>query len=126
MARNYILRRKTQQEIDERVGERVLARLGNPEPPLILRVVRDLLSLDLTYFRKDDPSLADEVISRMRMASKQIIRRPMLFFEAVAKFDLRALYLPEQQAYSARSVATRTEAPLARGARDRPQYHPLA
>lgn len=96
MARNYILRRKTQQEIDERV-ERVLARLGNPEPPLDLRVVRDLLSLDLAYFRKDDPSLADDVISRMRMASKQIIRRPMLFFEAVAKFDLRALYLPDNK-----------------------------
>lgn len=96
MARNYILRRKTQQEIDERV-ERVLARLGNPEPPLDLRVVRDLLSLDLAYFRKDDPSLADEVISRMRMASKQIIRRPMLFLEAVAKFDLRALYLPDNK-----------------------------
>ena len=96
MARNYILRRKTQQEIDERV-ERVLTRLGHPEPPLDLRTVRDLLSLDLAYFRKDDPSLADEVISRMRMAGKQIIRRPMLFFEAVAKFDLRALYLPDNK-----------------------------
>lgn len=96
MARNYILRRKTQQEIDERI-ERVLVRLGHPEPPLDLRIVRDLLSLDLVYFRKDDPSLADEVISRMRMASKQVIRRPMLFFEAVAKFDLRALYLPDNK-----------------------------
>lgn len=94
MARNYILRRKTQQEIDNRV-ERVLARLGHPEPPLDLRIVRDLLSLDLAYFRKDDPSLADEVISRMRMAGKQLVRRPMLFLEAVAKFDLRALYLPD-------------------------------
>ncbi|MEL6773230.1 MAG: DUF955 domain-containing protein, partial [Pseudomonadota bacterium] len=94
MARNFILRRKTQQEIDDRV-ERVLARLGHPEPPLDLRIVRDLLSLDLAYFRKDDPSLADEVISRMRMAGKQLVRRPMLFLEAVAKFDLRALYLPD-------------------------------
>ncbi|WAP66852.1 ImmA/IrrE family metallo-endopeptidase [Jiella pelagia] len=31
------------------------------------------------------------------MASKQIIRRPTLFFEAVAKFDLRALYLPDNK-----------------------------
>ena len=31
MAKNYILRRRTQERIDERV-ERLLNRLGNPEP----------------------------------------------------------------------------------------------
>ena len=36
MAKNYLLRRRTQERIDERV-ERLLNRIGNPEPPLETR-----------------------------------------------------------------------------------------
>lgn len=96
MAKNYILRRRTEQGIDERV-ERLLNRLGNPEPPLDLAVVRDALDLDLAYFRKDDPSLADDVISVLRVAGKQLIKRPTLFLDVVRKLDIRAFYLPDEK-----------------------------
>lgn len=96
MAKNYILRRRTQERIDERV-ERLLNRLGNPEPPLKLEHVRDALDLDRAYFQKDDPSLMDDVISMLRVAGKQVLRRPTLFLDAVRKFDLRAFYLPDEK-----------------------------
>ena len=96
MAKNYILRRRTQERIDERV-ERLLNRLGNPEPPLKLEHVRDALNLDRAYFQKDDPSLMDDVISMLRVAGKQVLRRPTLFIDAVKKFDLRAFYLPDEK-----------------------------
>ncbi len=96
MAKNYILRRRTQESIDERV-ERLLNRLGNPEPPLKLEHVRDALDLDRAYFQKDDPSLMDDVISMLRVAGKQVLRRPTLFLDAVNKFDLRAFYLPDEK-----------------------------
>ena len=55
MAKNYILRPRTMERIDQRV-ERLLDRIGNPEPPLELALVRDALELDRDYFRMDDPS----------------------------------------------------------------------
>lgn len=94
MAKNYLLRRRTLERIDERV-ERLLNRVGNPDPPLKLELVRDALDLDLAYFRKDDPSVIDDVISMLRVAGKQIIRRPSLFADVVRKFDLHAFYLPD-------------------------------
>jgi len=53
MAQNYILRRRTQERIDERV-ERLLNRLGNPEPRLKLEHVRDALSLGRAFFLPDE------------------------------------------------------------------------
>lgn len=96
MAKNKILRAKTAADIDERV-ERVLRGLGNPEPPLDLRLVRELQSLDRGYYSADDPGLLQETVSRLRIAGKQVLLRPMLLVEAAHKFDLRALYLPDQR-----------------------------
>ena len=45
MAKNRFLSDKTARDIDERV-ERVLRGLGDPEPPLRLEDVRELLNLD--------------------------------------------------------------------------------
>lgn len=96
MAKNYILRHRVKARIDDRV-ERLLNRIGNPEPPLDLAVVRDALDLDLGYFQKDDPSVVDDVISLLRVAGKQILKRPMLMADVVRKFDLRAFYLPDEK-----------------------------
>ncbi len=96
MARNTLIRPKTRNDIDNRV-ERVLRGLGNPEPPLDLRSVRELLRLDLEYYRANDPGILREVVSRLLVAGKQVLRRPELLYDAIRKFDLRALYIPDQK-----------------------------
>lgn len=96
MAKNKLLRAKTAADIDERV-ERVLRGLGNPEPPLDLRLVRELQSLGRGYYSADDPGLLQETVSRLRIAGKQVLLRPTLLVEAVRKMDLRALYIPDQK-----------------------------
>lgn len=96
MAKNEILRNTTAVDIDERI-ERVLKGLGNPEPPLDLRMVRELLKLDRRYYSINDPGLLQETVSRLMVAGKQVLMRPGLLFDAVKKFDLRALYIPDQK-----------------------------
>ena len=96
MAKNYLLSPKTAQDIDQRV-ERVLRGLGNPEPPLRLDDVRQLLKLDRAFYTADDPSLAREAISRIRVATIQVYQRPTLIIDAIRKFSLKALYLPDRK-----------------------------
>ena len=96
MAKNEILRARTAADIDERV-ERVLNGLGNPEPPLDLRTVRELLKLDRGYYSANDPGLLQETVSKLRIAGKQVLLRPTLLIEAVRKMDIRALYIPDQK-----------------------------
>ena len=99
MAKNEILRARTAADIDERV-ERVLNGLGNPEPPLDLRTVRELLKLDRGYYSANDPGLLQETVSKLRIAGKQVLLRPTLLIEAVRKMDIRALYIQIRSAYS--------------------------
>ena len=96
MAKNLILSAKTAKDIDQRV-ERVLRGLGNPEPPLRLEDVRELLKLDLGYYTADNPGFAQETISRIRVATIQVYRRPTLLIEAIRKLSLKALYLPDRK-----------------------------
>jgi hypothetical protein len=96
MTKNVLLLPRTKVDIDQRI-ERVLRGLGNPEPPLRLEDVRDLLSLDLAFYTADDPGLAREAISRIRVGAIQVFRRPALIIEAVKKFSLKALYLPDRK-----------------------------
>ncbi|GEP56725.1 ImmA/IrrE family metallo-endopeptidase [Reyranella soli] len=96
MAKNYLLSPKTAQDIDQRV-ERVLRGLGSPEPPLRLDDVRQLLKLDRAFYAADDPSLAREAISRIRVATIQLYHRPTLIIDAIRKFSLKALYLPDRK-----------------------------
>lgn len=96
MARNTIIRPKTRSDIDARV-ERVLRGLGNPEPPIHLPSVRELLNLDLDYYTSDDASMLQEAVSRIRVAGKQVLKRPGILIDAIRKFDLRALYMPDQK-----------------------------
>lgn len=96
MAKNFLIKEKTAQDIDGRV-ERVLRGLGNPEPPLNLDDVRRLLELDRVFYRADDPSLLREAVSRIRVATIQVFQRPMLLAEAIKKFSLQALYVPDRK-----------------------------
>ena len=96
MSKNRLLSAKTAQDIDRRV-ERVLKGLGNPEPPLRLEDIRHLLKLDRRFYTAKDPSAVQETISRIRVATIQIYERPTLIFDAIKKFSLKALYLPDRK-----------------------------
>jgi len=96
LAKNIILSEKTARDIDDRVA-RVLRGLGNPEPPLRLADVRELLKLDLGYYTADNPGFASETISRIRVATIQIYERPTLLIDAIRKLSLNALYLPDRK-----------------------------
>lgn len=96
MAKNLILSSKTADDIDKRV-ERVLRGLGSPEPPLRLEDIRELLKLDVKFFTANDPSFTQEMVSRIRVATVQVFQRPALLVEAIRKFSLKALYLPDRK-----------------------------
>ncbi len=96
MSKNRLLSSKTAQDIDHRV-ERVLKGLGNPEPPLRLEDVRHLLKLDRRFYTAQDTSVAQEAISRIRVATIQIYQRPTLVLDAIKNFSLKALYLPDRK-----------------------------
>ena len=94
--RNILLSRPTATDIESQV-RKVLRGLGNPEPPLKLDDVRELLRLDRGYYSTSNDNFLREKISRLAVAGAQIIERPTLLLDAVRKFDLRALYLPDRR-----------------------------
>lgn len=96
MAKNLILSTKTANDIDRRI-ERVLQGLGNPDPPLHLEDVRELLKLDVSFYTADDPGIAREVVSRIRVATIQVFQRPTLLLDAIRKMSLKALYIPDRK-----------------------------
>lgn len=87
-----------QEAVDiDRYIKRVLADLGNPEPPLNLALVREALKLDRRYFQADDPGIIGEISHRLMVAGKQILKRPGIITDAVRKADLRAFYFPDSK-----------------------------
>ena len=94
--RNVTLRPRTVADIDGQVAK-VLRGVGNPEPPIDLRIVRDLLKLDQSYYSTTDDSLLRQVYSRMRVAGRQVLLRPPILSDAVRVLSLKALYLPDQK-----------------------------
>jgi hypothetical protein len=91
-----VLQPRVRQDIQART-DKILRELGNPEPPLNLDDVRALLRLDRDYFTGDSDGLLQATVSRLKRGGLQILERPMLLFDAVKKFDLRALYLPDRR-----------------------------
>jgi Zn-dependent peptidase ImmA (M78 family) len=94
--RNVSLGHRTVADIDGQVAK-VLRGLSRPEPPIDLRVVRDLLKLDRGYYSTADDSLLRETFSRMKVAGLQVLLRPTILRDAVRGLSLKALYLPDQK-----------------------------
>lgn len=94
--KNLLLSPTTTSEIDKLV-ERVIRGLGNPEPPLRLEDVRELLKLDRQFYTAADPGVVRESISRIRVATVQVFKRPVLLLEAIRKLNLKALYIPDRK-----------------------------
>lgn len=94
--KNVTLGHRTVADINGQVAK-VLRGLGNPEPPIDLRVVRDLLKLDRGYYSTTDDSLLREMFSRMKVAGLQVLKRPTILRDAVQTLSLKALYLPDQK-----------------------------
>jgi len=91
-----LLRERVRRDIQSRT-DKVLRELGSPEPPLRLEDVRELLRLDRDYFTSDADGLLQSFVSKLKRGGKQILERRTLLIEAVKKFDLRALYLPDRK-----------------------------
>ena len=85
---------QTKSDIDKRVL-RILEELGNPSPPIQHEMIRELLKLDLHYFKQDDPGIISEVISRLKRMGKQIMLRPSLLWDMIRDKSLRAAYIPD-------------------------------
>ena len=96
MAENIILSEGTSRSI-HRLVDRLLQDLGQVEPPLSLELVRDRLSLDLKYYSARDVGALDETLHKVRVAGKQVFKRPMLAADALMKVSLKALLLPDQK-----------------------------
>jgi Zn-dependent peptidase ImmA (M78 family) len=94
--RNLDLRKITAAEINRQVTK-VLRGLGNPKPPLSLDDVRELLKLDRQYYSKTSDGILRETVSRLKVAGKQILRRPGLLLDAILKSELKALYVPDRK-----------------------------
>jgi Zn-dependent peptidase ImmA (M78 family) len=94
--RNEFLDQGTAREIDKLI-DRVHRNLGASDGPIVPAEVRDMLQLDLRYYTIDDPTVLQEAVHKMRVGAAQVIRRPALLVEAVKKFDLKGLFLPDRK-----------------------------
>ncbi len=94
--KNLFLREQTAQDINDQV-QKVLRDLGSPEPPLQLAEVRELLRLDRRYYSSQEDGILREVAHRLRLAGKQVLARPALIGDAVKKWDLKSLFLPDRK-----------------------------
>ena len=73
---NLILQPSIRQKIDKRV-DKILRDLGNPEPPLRLEEVRELLRLHVSFYQTDSDGLMQRAIHNLVMAGKQYSRPPI-------------------------------------------------
>src|SRR5919112_1650445 len=83
-------------DISVAVG-RVLRDLGNPEPPIALVEVRELLRLDLRFYSSSNTTALQEFAHKMKLAGKQVLARPALLVDAIRKSNLSALWLPDRK-----------------------------
>ena len=90
------MRDRTAQDINELVAK-VLRDLGNPDPPLHMDHVRELLRLDRQYYSSTEDGALREVAHRLTIAGKQVLARPALLLDVIKKWDLRALFIPDHK-----------------------------
>ncbi len=94
--RNRFLEARTARDIDAQVTK-ILRGLGNPTGPIELADVRALLQLDRQYYSSTNDGLLRELISKAKVAGKQVIARPTLILDIVRKFDLKAFWVPDRK-----------------------------
>jgi len=94
--KNIIITGYEAQDIQDQV-DKILRGLGNPEPPLKLEEVRELLRLDRRFYSSENQSAVREVVSRLIVAGKQVVKRPTILFDAIRKAKLSALWLPDKK-----------------------------
>ncbi len=94
--RNKFLDLRTAQVIENQV-EKILRGLGNSEPPLDLKAVRELLRLDRQFYASTDDGMLRAFASRFKVAGKRFIEKPTRIIDVVRKFDLKVLYIPDQK-----------------------------
>lgn len=94
--KNIFIGRYEAAELRARV-DKVLRDLGDPEPPINLIDVRELLRLDRQYYSTSDDSAIREVVHKLFIAGKQILARPTLLLEVVRKAQISALFLPDRK-----------------------------
>lgn len=87
---------KEQRDIELLVAK-IIRDLGDPEPPLRLELVRDLLTLDLSYYSSTDISPLAAFAHRIKVAGKQLVARPSLILDVVKKAKLSGLWLPDHR-----------------------------
>jgi hypothetical protein len=85
-----------QADITDQV-RRVLAELGNPEPPLRLPEVRALLKLDLQYYNSTNHSALQDLAHKIKVGGKQLLARPTLILDVIRKASLSALWVPDRR-----------------------------
>lgn len=83
-------------DIQQQVAK-VLRDLGKPDPPLHLEDVRELLKLDLQYYRSGDDDAVKEFVSKVKIGFKQIVQRPTLLWDVIRKAKLSALWVPDRK-----------------------------
>jgi len=94
--RNCYLKERTAQDIDQRITK-ILKDLGDPEPPLRLEIVRERLKLNLAFYSTSDAGVLAETVHRLKVAGKQVLQRPWLLVEAVKRWELKALWVPDRK-----------------------------
>lgn len=83
-------------DIDAQVSK-ILRDLGNPEPPLHLEHVRELLRLARDYYSAADDGLFKRWIHSLKVAGKQIAERPGFLKDFIQNFRLDALCLFDEK-----------------------------
>jgi hypothetical protein len=96
MTKNLLLDERTARDIEGRVN-RIHRDLDYRGGKIELQEVRSLLKLDLAYYAADDTGILLEVVHKLKVGAKQIIARPTLLLDAIRKFDLKALFVPDRK-----------------------------
>lgn len=85
-----------QREIDQLI-DKILRDLGRPEPPLDLRMVRELLRLDRKYYSSTDIGPLAEFAHRIKVTGKRLTEDPKIILDVVKKAKLSGLWLPDDR-----------------------------
>ena len=87
---------KSRRDIDRQVSK-LLHDLGDPEPPLRLELVRELLKLDRGYYSPSREGGLAGFVHSMKVGLKHVVKRPTLLLKATRNANLKELLPPDQR-----------------------------